>query len=750
MADYSIKALSLKVNLSTEEIKKRLEHHGIIVVDDNHQLNAKEVQILLQPTTSKKNTMHLSKTKKTLDLKSTKTPEKTKLSLTSKNKKIIKLDTTFSKKSEKKPLQKEPAPIKEKTPVKETAPEKVIQTPDTETQNIDTPTPIESSAEIQQKDIELQEPIHDTITLPTTIKASELAQLLDKQTADVIKISMLNLGAMITINQTLDFDTASLIANEFGFKDIEQLEAESETNQDHHIEELIMESDAEQVSRAPVVTIMGHVDHGKTTLLDYLRKSQITEKESGGITQHIGAYQVFTDGGPITFLDTPGHAAFTAMRARGSKVTDIVILIIAADDGIMPQTVEAIQHAKAAEVPIIVAITKIDKPGVDIQKVKTGLTTHDLTPEEWGGDTICISISAKTGEGIDDLLENVLLQAEMLELKTVATGPAKGVVLESNLDKGYGPVSTILVQNGTLNKGDILLVGKHFGKVRLLFNDKGILINNAEPSTPVKVIGLSGVTSTADEAICMKSEKQAKEIANQRQIRFRENKLAENTATTLHDAFSKLEKIRSYKQLKIILKSDTQGSSEAIQDALNKLSTNEVHINIIANNTGGINTSDVQLALAYNAIIIGFNVRADLAAKQLINTDNVNTYYFSVIYHLLDKVNNMVHGLKEPEKRETILGTAQVREIFRASKLGVIAGCMIQDGLIKKNMSIKLIRDQKVIFDGKVGSLRRHKDDVNEVKQGIECGIGIKDFQDIKVNDIIEAYFIEVIEPVAG
>ena len=575
-------------------------------------------------------------------------------------------------------------------------------------------------------------PVVYEVELPETITVANLAQKMSVKAAEVIK-AMMNLGSMVTINQVLDQETATIVVEEMGHS--------VKLINDDAIEEQILETEdaGDAVKRSPVVTIMGHVDHGKTSLLDYIRKTKITSGEAGGITQHIGAYNVHTKTGDITFLDTPGHAAFTAMRSRGAKSTDIVVLVVAADDGVMPQTKEAIQHARAAEVPIIVAINKMDKPEADPERVKNELSQNDVIPEDWGGDTIMLNVSAHTGEGVDDLLEAIVLQAEMLELKAVVKGVARGVVVEARLDKGRGPVATILVQRGTLNKGDILLAGLEYGRVRAIINDKGESLESAGPSMPVEVLGLSGTPSAGDEATVVENERKAREVAVFRQSKSREVKLARQQAAKLENMFSQMEE-GDVSTVNIVLKADVQGSVEAIVDALLKLSTDEVKVKIIASGVGGINESDANLAVASNAIVVGFNVRADAVAKRILDEEEIDLRYYSVIYDLIDEVKTAMTGMLAPEFKEEISGLAEVRDVFRSPKFGAIAGCMVVEGTIKRNNPIRVLRDNVVIYEGELESLRRFKDDVNEVKQGTECGIGVKNYNDVKEGDQIEVF----------
>lgn len=553
---------------------------------------------------------------------------------------------------------------------------------------------------------------------------------------EVIK-TLMKMGVMATINQILDQDTAVLVIEEMGHTAVLQvedvLEAEIEAT-------LSLASQAEQSPRAPVVTIMGHVDHGKTSLLDYIRKSRVAAGEAGGITQHIGAYQVKTGHGTVTFLDTPGHAAFTAMRARGAQATDIVVLVVAADDGVMPQTREAIDHSRAAGVPLVVAVNKVDKPEADPEKVKHELTNFNVIPEEWGGDCQFVEVSAKTGQGIDGLLDAILLQAEVLELKAAHDIPATGVVLESKLEKGRGPVADILIQQGHLKKGDFLLCGMEFGRVRAMFNENGKPLKEAGPSCPVEVLGLSGAPKAGDEFIVVADERKAREIATQREEKLRTAKLAEQQALKLENVFARMESSTGSLDLNIIIKADVQGSLEALRGSLTDLSTEKVKVKIIGGGVGGISESDANLALASSAIIIGFNVRADGGARKLIEERGIDLHYYSIIYEAIDEIKKSLKGMLEPEFREQIVGNAEVRDVFRHPKFGAIAGCMVTEGFVKRNLPIRVLRDNVVIFEGQLDSLRRFKDDVAEVKAGMECGMGVKNYNEIKVGDQIEVF----------
>jgi translation initiation factor IF-2 len=576
-------------------------------------------------------------------------------------------------------------------------------------------------------------PVVREVAIPETITVAELAKRMSVKAAEVIKV-MIGLGAMATINQVIDQDTAVIVVEEMGHKPRLLKEDAIEDNLGD-----VLTKGSNVAPRAPVVTIMGHVDHGKTSLLDYVRRTKVAAGEAGGITQHIGAYHVSTPKGDITFLDTPGHAAFTAMRARGAQATDIVILIVAADDGVKPQTVEAVQHAKAANVPIIVAVNKMDKPDADPDRVMNELSAYEVIPESWGGDTMFVQISAKSGLGIDELLDAVLLQAEVLELRANTDGAAKGVVIESRLDKGRGPVATMLVQSGTLHRGDILLAGLQYGRVRALVSDNGSLVDSAGPSTPVEVLGLSAIPHAGDEAVVVPDEKRAREVALFRQGKFRDVKLARRQKSSLEGIFETMTSAE-VKVLNVVLKADVQGSVEAIADALVKLSTDEVKVEIIASGVGGITESDVHLAIASSAILIGFNVRADGGAKRLAEQEAVSLHYYSVIYDIVDQVKGALTGMLAPQFKEEIIGIAEVRDVFRSPKLGAIAGCMVVEGTIKRNNPIRVLRNNVVIYEGTLESLRRFKDDVVEVRQGFECGIGVKNYNDVKTGDLIEVF----------
>ena len=574
--------------------------------------------------------------------------------------------------------------------------------------------------------------VHD-VDIPESITVAELAQRMSVKGSEVVK-AMMNMGSMVTINQTIDQDTAAIVVEEMGH--IPKLMKENA------LEEEVIRSvnlEGKEMPRAPVVTIMGHVDHGKTSLLDYIRRTKVAAGETGGITQHIGAYMVPTEKGKICFLDTPGHEAFTAMRARGAKVTDIVVVVVAADDGVMPQTEEAIKHAKAGNVPIIVAVNKIDKPDADPDRVKQELSKLDVIPEDWGGDTIFANVSALTGQGVDGLLESILLQAEILELKAPEEGPATGTVIESRLDRGRGPVATILVQSGCLKKGDIILSGQEFGRVRAMNDENGKEIDEAGPSMPVEVLGLSSTPNAGDEMVVVDDEKKAREIALFRQGKYREVKLARQQASKLENVLSQMGEEEGA-VLNILLKADVQGSAEALVESLQNLSTDEVKVNIISSGVGGITESDINLAMASRGVVIGFNVRADSAARKLVDEEGIDLRYYSIIYDVIDDVKKAISGMLEPEIREQIIGNAEVREVFRSPKFGNIAGCIVTSGVVRKSNPIRVLRDNVVIYEGELESLRRFKDDVNEVKSGTECGIGVRNYNDVKAGDQIEVF----------
>ncbi len=583
------------------------------------------------------------------------------------------------------------------------------------------------------------EPIVREVMLPETITVADLAHKMAVKAAEVIK-ALMKLGTMATINQVLDQDTAMIVVEEMGHV---AKRAKLDDPDTYLTETAEAHGEIKLEPRAPVVTVMGHVDHGKTSLLDHIRRTRVASGEAGGITQHIGAYHVETPRGMITFLDTPGHEAFTAMRARGAKVTDIVILVVAADDGVMPQTVEAIHHAKAAKVPLVVAINKIDKPEANPDRVKQDLASQQVVPEEWGGDAMFCEVSAKAGTGIDNLLERVLLQAEVLELKAPKDAPAKGIVIESRLDKGRGPIATVLVQSGTLKRGDVLLAGAVFGRVRAMLDEAGHTIQSAGPSLPVEILGMSDVPAAGAEVLALGDERKAREIALFRQGKFRDVKLAKQQSAKLENMLEQMGEGEK-KTLSLIIKADVQGSYEGLAHALTKLSTDEVKVNIVHAAVGGITESDVNLALASKAVIIGFNTRADAAARKLAESNGVDIRYYNIIYEAVDEVKAALTGMLAPEKKENAVGLVEVRQVFKISKIGTVAGCYVLEGAIRRGAKVRLLRDNVVVHDGELDSLKRFKDDVREVKAGFECGLSLKNFNDVKVGDQIEVY--EVVE----
>src|SRR5205809_894478 len=598
-------------------------------------------------------------------------------------------------------------------------------------------TAIAPAAENVQQFSAPAEPVVREVMVPETITVGDLAHKMSVKAAEVIKVLM-KLGNMVTINQALDQETAMIVVTEMGhvakaakLDDPESLLADVP---EHH--------EAALMPRAPVVTVMGHVDHGKTSLLDYIRRTKVASGEAGGITQHIGAYHVQTPRGMVTFLDTPGHEAFTAMRARGAKVTDIVVLVVAADDGVMPQTIEAIHHAKAAEVPIVVAINKIDKHEANPEKVKQELVAQAVVPEEYGGDSPFVSVSAKTGKGIDELIERVLLQAEVLELKAPVDAAAKGIVIEARLDKGRGPVATVLVQSGTLRRGDIVLAGSSFGRVRAMLDESGSAVHEAGPSIPVEIQGLSDVPAAGEDVMVLGDERKAREIALFRQGKFRDVKLAKKQAAKLENLFEHMGEGEA-RVLALLIKADVQGSQEALVHALSRLSTDEVKVNVVHSAVGAITESDVNLALASKAVIIGFNTRADTAARKAAEASGVDVRYYNIIYDAVDEVKAALSGMLAPEKKENILGLVDVRQVFKISKVGAVAGCMVLEGLVRRNASVRVLRDNVVVHAGEIDSLKRFKDDGREVKAGFECGMSVKNFNDLKVGDQFEIYEVQ-------
>ncbi|TBU82797.1 translation initiation factor IF-2 [Pseudomonas daroniae] len=576
-------------------------------------------------------------------------------------------------------------------------------------------------------------PIVREVKIGETITVGDLAQQMSVKAAEIIKF-MFKLGTPATINQVLDQETAQLVAEELGHK----VTLVSDTALEDSLAESL-KFEGETFSRAPVVTVMGHVDHGKTSLLDYIRRAKVASGEAGGITQHIGAYHVETERGMVTFLDTPGHAAFTAMRARGAKATDIVILVVAADDGVMPQTIEAVQHAVAAGVPLVVAVNKIDKPGADLDRIRSELSVHGVTSEEWGGDTPFVPVSAKVGTGVDELLEAVLLQAEVLELKATPSAPGRGVVVESRLDKGRGPVATVLVQDGTLRQGDMVLVGSNYGRIRAMLDENGKSIKEAGPAIPVEILGLDGTPEAGDDMTVVADEKKAREVALFRQGKFREVKLARAHAGKLENIFENMGQ-EEKKTLNIVLKSDVRGSLEALQGSLSSLGNDEVQVRVVGGGVGGITESDANLALASNAVLFGFNVRADAGARKIVEQEGLDMRYYNVIYDIIEDVKKALTGMLGSDVRENILGIAEVRDVFRSPKFGAVAGCMVVEGTVHRNRPIRVLRDDVVIFEGELESLRRFKDDMAEVRNGMECGIGVKSYNDVKVGDKIEVF----------
>ena len=582
------------------------------------------------------------------------------------------------------------------------------------------------------------EPIVREVMVPETITVAELAQKMSIKAAEIIK-ALMKLGSMVTINQVLDQETAMIVVEEMGHV----AKAAKVDEPDAYLDEEMEHKDVPMLPRAPVVTVMGHVDHGKTSLLDYIRRSRVASGEAGGITQHIGAYHVDTPRGMITFLDTPGHEAFTAMRARGAKVTDIVILVVAADDGVKPQTSEAIHHAKAAGVPIVVALTKIDKPEANVERVKQELVSEEVVPEDWGGDTMFVEVSAKSGQGIDALLEGVLLQAEVLELKAPQEANAKGIVIEARLDKGKGPVATVLVQSGTLKRGDTVLVGAVFGRVRAMLDENGKAITEAGPSIPVEIQGLSEVPVAGEDLLVLSDEKKAREIALFRQGKYRDVKLAKQQSAKLESMFEQMAE-GEVRTLALILKADVQGSIEAIAHALQKLSTDEVKVNLIHSGVGGITESDINLALASKAIVIGFNTRADATARKLAESSGVEVRYYNIIYAMVDEIKAALSGMLAPEQKESIIGMVEIRQVFHISKVGTVAGCYVTEGMIKRSSQVRVLRDNVVIHTGELDSLKRFKDDVKEVKANFECGLSLRGYNDLEVGDQLEVF--EIVE----
>jgi translation initiation factor IF-2 len=731
MQDIKISEIMRITGLSLEEIASRFSKSDIKIDSPDQSVSIDQYkQAMSAPKSSSKISLKGRSSGK-LQLKP-KAEKKT--IITGKNEEQSFIASTTSEQMSQFKKEQLSSPEKtKKTPPAEKAkkqPEAKVEEPAPE---IKKPSPIEKPpAKPEKKPADLKGDNGQSIELPESIMVSDLAQALNIDQTQILK-TLFDLGIMAGINHILDFDTAAIIADELGFDATEKQNSKQniQTSQDD-------ETEGEQSSRPPVVTIMGHVDHGKTSLLDKIRSSNVTASEAGGITQHIGAYQISTKKGVITFLDTPGHEAFTSMRARGANVTDIVILVVSADDGVMPQTIEAINHAKAAEAPIIVAITKIDKPDADIESIKSQLAANEVLLEDWGGEVQCQPLSSHTGQGINELLDAILLQAEILELQARSEGTATGTIIETRLDKGTGPVATILVQHGILKQSDALLVGNYSGKVRRMTNDLGKPIKQAGPSSPVEIIGLSGLPGAGDRVKVVKNEKEAKRMSEELLEQLRHETINRKPSTNLEDLFVQHEGEK--KQLNIILKADVTGSLEALEQAISKLATDEVSVKLISTGVGGINESDAQLARASSAVMIGFNVRADSSAKKVIEAFGIQLSYFSIIYDLIKHIKQVVRGIAGPKFDEEIIGLAEVRDVFRSSRFGAIAGCMVTEGIMKRNAPVRVLRDNVVIYEGKLESLRRMKNDVPEVRNGTECGIGIKDYNDIKPKDQIEAF----------
>lgn len=755
-------------NLEKKDLIDIVNASGLTVSSENQPLSKEQQALILQYIRNRKQkSQETLKPKKTLRLKKALTKSPTQAhdqdsldNLHRADKPIISLDNKFKKDKQTSTENSVRSPEKNATPTPKNRDKKSQQPPAPTAKALSVEEVLAERAKkaqidsSQQQVINTNEPeekekhsVKTTVLIPSTITIEELAQKTNKKSADIIK-AFFDLGEMVTINQSIPFEMAEIALESFDCK--AKLDTREEKKDSNAIDDdSLLEASAEEdiQPRAAVVTIMGHVDHGKTTLLDTIRKSKITDKESGGITQHIGAYQVNTKHGPITFLDTPGHEAFSAMRARGSRVTDIVILVVAANDGVMPQTREAISHAKEAKVPIIVAVNKIDKDDADPEKIRTELSKEELIPEEWGGDTIFQNISAKTGLNIENLLESIALQAEVLELQADHKGQARGMIIESRVDKGLGTVATILVQSGIFKKGDCIIAGEQYGKIRMMHNDIRAVQKTAKPSEAVEITGLTGIPKAGDSVITVKNEKTAKDIATKRQTvaRLKNIQLAQkikNDAVVAQLTSKGTDK----KYLKIILKADVHGSLEAIKGTIAKANYEEdaeVHIEVVDSGVGAITSSDVMRAKTAEALIIGFNVRADTAAKKAQATDNIKIEYFSIIYALLDYLNDLALGMRTPKKQEFIIGNAEVKEVFRSSKFGTIAGCLVTEGTIQRQAGIRVLRNQKVIFEGTIDSLRRFNDNVNEVKNGTECGIGVTGYSDIKVDDHLEAYVIK-------
>lgn len=761
MNEITVELLARKAGLSTEDLLKKISEAGLSMSSKGDTLDTAQQQRVLAHIRQNKKKLGL-KLKKPISLKKStkkeelhdlhsvnqhnrdldarhKAPEKSTLENNPKSS----LESTPEAPAKKKAETKKKESKQKAAPTENSKPLSVEEVLASRTKKVDKNKKIESKKDTEDKKKETSKPNSDPIELSETMSIEELSQKINTPTTEIIRM-FFDLGEMVTINQIISFELAEIVCENIGIKTSRQ--AAKSTQEDL----LSSDTNAEQDirPRSAIVTIMGHVDHGKTTLLDTIRKTKIAEREAGGITQHIGAYKVTTNHGDITFLDTPGHESFTAMRARGAKVTDIVVLVVAANDGVMPQTIEAIQHAKAASAPIIVAINKIDKEDADIERIKTDLSQHGLAPEDWGGDTICQSISAKTGQGIDDLLDSIALQAEMLDLKADYAGRASGTVIESNVDIGLGPVATILVQSGTFKTGAIVLIDEFYGKIRVMYDHTRKKKTYAEPSDTIEITGLSGIPKAGDLAIALNDEKEARAVASRRRS---ENKLKERVITqnSKGDIFLRKmdDKISQQKELSIIIKSDVHGSLEAIIDIINKINNTpevkQLKIKKVAYTVGGINSSDIHLATASNAMIIAFNVRADASARKLQSQEKVKIEYFSTVYDIYDYLMQVSKDILTPETSEKIIGTADVKEVFRTSKQITISGCIVTEGSIRKNGNVRLLRDQKSIYTGKIQSLRRFQDEVTEVKKDLECGIGIKGYTDVQPGDTIEAYIVE-------
>ena len=747
MNAITVEALAKKAGIAVDDLLKKISEAGLPMSSKNDTLDLDQQQKVLTHIRSTKKKIGLKLKPISLKAKSQKTAEIVTEPTTELHKRNLDQKPPAQKTSSHNQHQRDKVAKQSREPSTSTATPKPLSVEEvlaTRTKSAKKSANQNTEPAVPSKQESTPSDTVKPVSLNETMSVEELAEKIGKSTTDIIKL-FFDLGEMVTINQIIPFDLAELICEHTGFK-AKLLPKRSE-------EEALMtftdEDQEEDIQpRSAIVTIMGHVDHGKTTLLDTIRKTKVVDKEAGGITQHIGAYKVHTDHGDITFLDTPGHESFTAMRARGAGITDIVVLVVAANDGVMPQTIEAIQHAKAAEVPIIVAINKIDKEDADVDRIKTDLSQHGLSPEDWGGDTIFQKISAKTGQGIDDLLDSIALQAEVLELKANFSGRAKGTIIESRVDLGLGPIATILVQSGKFTTGSVVLVNEHYGKIRVMYDHMRKKKTSAGPSDTIEITGLSGLPNAGDRAIGLQNEKEARLIASRRRT---DNRLQArlHAQQTKDDVFLKQmdDKVSQQKELSVIIKSDVHGSLEAILDIINKINDNpetkELVIKVVAHTVGGINSSDIHLAIASRAMIIAFNVRADASAKKLQAQEKTKIEYFSTVYDIHDYLLQLSKDIVTPETSEKIIGSSDVKEVFRASKQLTIAGCIVSDGVIKKNANVRLLRDQKAIYTGKILSLRRFQDDIAEVKHGLECGIGIKGYTDVKPGDVIEAFIVE-------